>query len=90
MVTKEEIEAKLESCRRCKDWAENKERVRLMVLLESAVDKMNAALAGPDFKPNLGDYMKLVQMEKEMEETSDAGKEIKVTWVEPTDTENAE
>ncbi len=38
-------------------------------------------MKAPDFKPTLGDYVKLLQLEKEMEQG--APTEIRVTWVEP-------
>ena len=40
-----------------------------------------------DLKPSMGDYMKLLQLERELDH--DSPKEIKVTWVEP-ETESAE
>jgi len=79
-----------ESCQTCKRWKEVKERLRLIALLESVIEKMQEALKDKSFKPTIGDYIKLVQMEKEIEETADQSKEIKVTWVEPADTENGE
>ncbi len=76
------------SCRECSNWKEGKERVRLMELLESAIDKMQKALLDQGFKPTIGDYAKLVQMEKEIEEANGEAKEIKVTWVEPVTSGN--
>jgi thiamine biosynthesis lipoprotein ApbE len=79
-----------EACRRCSHWKEVKERVRLMELLESAINKMQKALTEEAFKPTVGDYVKLMQMEKEMDEAISDAKEIRVKWVETTDSERAE
>ena len=68
-------------CRECPHWAEVRERVRTRELLESAIDKIHKKLASEEFKPTLGDYVKLMQMEKEVEDEDI--KEITVTWVEP-------
>ncbi|HTX39706.1 MAG TPA: hypothetical protein VME43_32035 [Bryobacteraceae bacterium] len=80
----------LKSCRACKNWKQVKDRVRVVEMLESAIDKVQKALAGNEFKPTLGDYLKLVQMEKEIGEVTEHAKEIRVTWVEPTDSESEE
>ena len=47
---------------------------------------MEAKLTGRDFKPTVADYLKLLQIEKEVEEKELEGKpkEITVTWVDPT------
>jgi len=74
-------------CRTCRNWREMKDRVRLLELLESAIDKMQKALMTEGFKPTVGDYAKLVQMEKELDEAVGETKEIKVTWVEPENEE---
>jgi len=74
-------------CRTCRNWREVKERVRLLELLEAAIDKMQKALMEEGFKPTVGDYAKLVQMEKELDEAVGETKEIKVTWVEPENEE---
>jgi hypothetical protein len=43
--------------------------------------KVERKLSGGEVKASLGDYIKLVQLQKELEE--DETREIKVTWVEP-------
>lgn len=78
------------ACRTCEHWKQVKERVRLMELLESAIDKMQKALQADGFKPTVGDYAKLVQMEKELDEAVSEAKEIRVTWIEPTDSQSEE
>lgn len=77
-------------CRTCKNWKQVKDRVRVVEMLESAIDKVQKALAGREYKPTLGDYVKLVQMEKEIGEVTEQAKEIRVKWVEPTDSESEE
>lgn len=43
-------------------------------------------LTKEDVKATLGDYIRLVQLEKELDE--DEPREIKVTWIEPVKTES--
>jgi hypothetical protein len=78
------------SCRKCKRWNEIKERVRLLDVLQSAIEKMQKALKDEAFKPTIGDYVKLLQIEKELDEAASDAKEIRVTWVEPTDSQSEE
>jgi len=58
-----------------------KERIRISALLEKAINGIEDRLTAKDFKPTMGDYLKLLQIEKELEQ--EEIKEIKVTWVEP-------
>lgn len=50
--------------------------------------RVEARLANDDVKATLGDYIRLVQLEKELEENEP--REIKVTWIEPVKTESQE
>jgi hypothetical protein len=47
---------------------------------------MEAKLGGQDVKASLGDYIRLMQLQRELEEED--ATEIKVTWVEPEETKN--
>ncbi len=69
------------SCRECEHWQEIKQQLRISELLANAIKGMEERMKSPEFKPTLGDYVKLLQLEKEMEQG--APTEIKVTWVEP-------
>lgn len=66
------------TCARCEK--RDDERIRVMKLLTDAVKKMEAKFKAADFKPTIGDFLKLVQMEKEF--AQEMAREIKVTWVE--------
>ncbi len=48
------------------------------------MDHVERKLGGKDVKATLGDYIRLVQLQQELEQ--EEPKDIKVTWVEP-DTE---
>lgn len=76
------------SCGECEHWQVIKQQIRISELLANAIKGMEDRLKSPDFKPTLGDYVKLLQMEKEMEEGTAA--EIKVTWVEPAQSPSPE
>jgi hypothetical protein len=50
-------------------------------MVESIRKRVEKKLSSDDVKASLADYIRLVQLEKELEE--DAPREIKVTWVDP-------
>ena len=69
------------SCQDCEHWNHVSNKLRIGGVLEKLIVKMEESLNGSDVKASLGDYLKLVQLEKEIGE--EAPQEIKVTWVEP-------
>ena len=50
-------------------------------VVKELIEKVEKKLADGDAKASLGDYIRLVQLQKELEE--DEPKDIKVTWVKP-------
>jgi hypothetical protein len=54
---------------------------RISDLLDTALARFEARVAMEDFYPSVGDYLKLMQLKKELEE-EEVIREIKVTWVE--------
>ena len=70
------------SCTECAHWAGVKKKLRVTNVLEKVITKMEANLETTDFKASLTDYLKLVQIEKEVGGEEEP-KEIKVTWVQP-------
>jgi hypothetical protein len=54
-------------------------------VVKKILKRVEQKLSGGDVKPSLGDYIRLVQLHKELDEESP--KEIRVTWVEPKGTE---
>jgi len=56
-------------------------RIRISDLLDKAIAGIEDRFKSKDFKPTMGDYLKLLQMEIELEQ--EEVREIKVTWVEP-------
>ena len=56
-------------------------RIRISDLLDKAIVGIEDRFKSTDFKPTMGDYLKLLQMEIELEQ--EEVREIKVTWVEP-------
>ena len=50
-------------------------------VVEKLLKNVEKKLAGKDVKATLGDYIKLVQLQTELEE--EEPKDIKVTWVDP-------
>ena len=69
------------SCEDCEHWAEVRNKLRVNGILAKVITQMEGKLKDVEFKPSLADFLKLVQMEKDLDD--DGPKEIKVTWVEP-------
>jgi hypothetical protein len=63
-------------------------RIRISDLLDKAIVGIEDRLNAQDFKPTMGDYLKLLQMEIDLEQ--EEIREIKVTWVEPATTSDSE
>ena len=80
----------LEQCERCPRWKEIRRRLRISQLLSTAIEKLEKRFKAQDFKPTVGDYLKLVEMEEELEHVSQTPKEIKVTWVDSTTSSSEE
>jgi hypothetical protein len=62
-------------------------RIRISDLLDKAIVGIEDRLKAQDFKPTMGDYLKLLQMEIDLEQ--EEIREIKVTWVEPAVTSDS-
>jgi hypothetical protein len=69
------------SCQECEHWSEVRNKLRVGDVLAAVVKKMEGKITADEFKPSLADFLRLVQLEKEIGE--EEPKEIKVTWVEP-------
>jgi hypothetical protein len=76
------------ACAECSNWKEVKQRVKVGELLASVIAGIEARIKEKDLKPTMAEYLKLLQMEQELNE--EGPKEIKVTWVEPAMTSNGE
>ncbi len=50
-------------------------------VVKSMLTKMEKKMAGKDMKATVADYIRLLQLHKELDDESP--KEIRVTWVEP-------
>jgi hypothetical protein len=57
------------------------ERARVSATLEKAIQSVEERIQAKDFKPTIAEFLKLVQLSKEL--AQDDVKEIRVTWVEP-------
>lgn len=55
--------------------------------VKSMLTKIETKMKGDKMKATLGDYIRLVQLHKELDDESP--KEIRVTWVEPAETGSA-
>jgi hypothetical protein len=57
------------------------ERKRIENLVAEAISGIEKRLSDENAPPTIGDYLKVMQLQKEIEE--EAPKEIRITWVEP-------
>lgn len=67
-----------------------RQKLRVSELLLKAIEGFESRMNGQDFKPTVAEYLKLLQLEQEMDATEDKPKEIKVTWVDPVSTSEPE
>jgi hypothetical protein len=56
---------------------------RLPDLVSRALEAFERRLESEDFKPTLAEYLRLLQVEKELAQEVEGPREITVTWVEP-------
>jgi hypothetical protein len=77
-----------ESCEECSRWKEIKQRFKIANLLKSVIGGIEKRIEDKDLKPTVAEYLKLLQMEQDLDQESP--KEITVTWVEPETTSNAD
>jgi hypothetical protein len=78
MATKKAIKKKATTKRASSKKSADRERIKKLV--ENAMAGLETRL-GDGKTPTIGDYLKVMQLQKELEE--EGPKEIKVTWVEP-------
>jgi hypothetical protein len=86
--TTDEGEAVLNPCEECPNWVDiRQQRLRLARILTAATDGLEARLKDQSggLKPSVGDYLKLLELAKEIEKETDEeeAKEVKFTWVDP-------
>jgi len=72
------------NCRQCTRWGEVSEKVRVHELLERTIEQFELKIREAEYKPTVAEYVKLLQLEREIGE-EDEPKEIKVSWVGPTE-----
>jgi hypothetical protein len=56
-------------------------------MVEKAIHSIEAKLGSTDVKATFGDFIRLLQLQKELQ--IDQPREIKVTWIDPSETESA-
>lgn len=56
-------------------------------LLEKAIQRIEEKLGSSDVKATFADFIRLLQLQKELQ--ADQPREIKVTWIDPSDKESA-
>ncbi len=56
-------------------------------LVDKAIQRIEEKLGSSDVKATFADFIRLLQLQKELQ--TDQPKEIKVTWIDPSETESA-
>jgi hypothetical protein len=57
-----------ENCKRCGNWEAIREHVRVSELLDEAIKSYDEKLKEINFKPSVAEYLKLLQLERELDE----------------------
>jgi len=82
------MEREAVKCEDCGRWKEIKQKLKITTLLSDLISGLEERARAKELKPTVAEYLKLLQIEQELEQESP--KEIKVTWVEPGTTSNGE
>jgi len=85
----ESTTAQKQDCKQCGNWELIREHVRVSELLDKAIASYDEKLREKSFKPTVAEYLKLLQLEKELEDDFQE-KEVQVTWVGPETTSSDE
>jgi hypothetical protein len=64
-----------------------KRRRKKAALVEQMIESIEGKLKSDQLKPTVGDFIRLLQLDEELAE--EQPKEIKVSWVEPSEKEHA-
>jgi hypothetical protein len=82
-MSKTEKTDKKQDCTKCGNWERIREHVRVSQLLDKAIASYDEKLREKDFKPTIAEYLKLLQLEKELDDDIQ-DTEVQVTWVGPS------
>jgi len=66
----------------CEHWDRVAHRVRVRSLLSSMADKLEGSVTADQFKPAVGDFLKVLDAEQSLE-PSQGDKEMTVQWRDP-------
>jgi hypothetical protein len=69
-------------CKQCGNWEAIREHVRVSELLDKAIASYDEKMRDKDFKPTIAEYLKLLQLERELDDEI-LDTEVQVTWVGP-------
>lgn len=70
-------------CRECRNWLKRSAEYRQKIYgtMISVVDKIQEKVSEEKYKPSLGDFLKVLEVQKELESINQERKEIVVRWV---------
>lgn len=85
MATETEAEAGAGSKRKPRQTSSKaqKRRRKEAALVEQMMENLEGKLKSGELKPTMGDFIRLMQLEKELED--EQPREIKVSWIEPSE-----
>ena len=69
-----------EECRQCTHWEQVGKRIRVRSLLTSMVDKLEARVESEEFKPSVPDFLRVLEVEKDMRGADEGAGEMTVRW----------
>ena len=72
-----------DACKECSYWDEVGHRVKVRSVLTTMVDKLEEKVSAEEFKPSVGDFLKVLEVDKDLEWVDEGPKEIRIIWEEP-------
>lgn len=69
-----------DDCKECIHWDQVEQRVRVRSVLTSMVDKLEEKVEGGDFKPTIGDFLRTLEADQNLEGANEGPTELIVRW----------
>lgn len=71
-----------DDCKECIHWDQVEQRVRVRTVLTSMVDKLEEKVVDGDFKPTIGDFLRTLEVDQNLEGANEGPTEYIVRWEE--------
>ena len=83
-ILKDNIDRSMQdACKECSNWDEVGHQARVRSVLTTMVDKVEEKVTDEHFKPTVGDFLKVLEAERDLGRGDQGPKELHVKWEEP-------